>query len=79
MNFAQKSNRGRHLLKINQGKSANNSLFENAPSDDKCTLPSFVSAVGDTIIVEKFPEKLNSTFLSNDIEIVDVNFSIADL
>ena len=40
-------------------------------------LRSFVSD-GNKVIAEGFPENLNSSFLSDDSEIIDVNLSIVD-
>ena len=73
MTFTQKFNRDSHVLKLHKGEIGNDSLLGSVTSDEQNMLPSFVSD-HNNVIAESFPENLNSSFLDDDGEIIDVNF-----
>ena len=75
--FTQKTLCDSHLLEIYQGECANYSLLESVTNDEQNMLPSFVP-LDDTGVIEVFSKKLNSSVLSNDGEIIDVNLSILE-
>ena len=72
--FTQKFNLDRHILKLHKGEIGNDSSLGSVTSDEQNMLPSFLSDENN-IIAEIFPKNLNSSFLNDDGEIIDVNLS----
>ena len=76
MTFTKEFNHNHQVLKLHKGEIDNDSL-ESLTSDEKNKFPSFVPD-DNNVIAESFPEKLKSSFLIDDDEIIDVNLSIVD-
>ena len=71
--FTQKFNHDHHVLKLHKGEIGNDSSPGSVTSDKQ-------NMVSDdnNVIAQNFPESLNSSFSSDDGEIIDVNLSIVD-